>query len=160
MTAPIIDTRAGFVTAIGWAFRTAIDQGARRIVCVDSEFVDWPWDDAATLDALGVWLRQPQRRLELLARRYDDVPRRSPRFNSWRRDWSHAITAWQVPDDWTPVLPTVLVADVAVSVQLIDAVHWRGRADIDARIAQRWREAVDVVLQRSEPAFAVRTLGL
>ena len=160
MTEPVIDSRSSYHAAIAWGLAQAVAQRARRIVCVDADFADWPWDDAASLEALAGWLRLPQRRLELLARSYDDLPRRSPRFNAWRRDWSHAIACWQLPQDWTEELPSVLACDDSVSVQLIDKVHWRGRVRLDGRSARQWLETIDVVLQRSEPAFAVRTLGL
>jgi hypothetical protein len=160
MTEPAIDSRSGFHAAIAWGFRESIAKGARRIVCVDADFADWPWDDGATLESLTAWLRLPQRRLELLALSYADVPRRSPRFNAWRRDWVHAMACWQVPQDWTEELPSVLTSDAGVSVQLIDKIHWRGRARHDGRVARQWVETIDVVLQRSEPGFAVRSLGL
>jgi hypothetical protein len=157
---PAIATRADFHAALAWGFEQAIAQDARRIVCADSDFAEWAWDHQPTLDALAGWLRRPQRRLELLARSYDTVPRRWPRFNGWRSSWAHAITAWQIPEDWPGELPTLLVSDKAVSVHLIDAVHWRGRARLDARTARQWLETCDVVLQRSEATFPVRTLGL
>jgi hypothetical protein len=47
-----------------------------------------------------------------------------------------------------------------VAVQLIDRVHWRGRAETDARAARLWRERIDAVLQRSEISFAANALGL
>jgi hypothetical protein len=162
--APPIASRAGFVAALRWGLHTAFEQGARRIVCADVDWADWPvWDDPALLRALAAWLRRPQRRLVLLARRYDTLERRCPRFNSWRADWMHAIEAWQPPEDLTPELPTVLVSEggeSAVSVQLIDAQHWRGRAELDPRRARLWCEELDVVLQRSERTWAVRPLGL
>lgn len=158
--APAIDTRASFAAAVCWGLQTAIAQGARRIVCVDPDFALWPWDDPAVLGALGAWLRLPQRRLELLARRYDEVPRRFPRFTAWRRDRVHAIAAWQPPEDLRLDLPTLLVSDGSVSVHLVDSVQVRGRAELDARRACIWREQIDAVLQRSEAAFAVSTLGL
>ena len=157
---PLIDSRASFVAALAWGFQEAIGQGSRQIICADSDFAQWSWDDAQALAALGAWLRLPQRRLVLLARNYDEMPRRWPRFCTWRREWAHAISAWQPPQDWATELPTLQVADRAVSVHLVDAVRWRGRALLDEHAAQRWREKVDVVLQRSEPAFAVSTLGL
>ncbi len=157
---PVIDSRSSYAAAVAWGFEAAIELGARRIVCADSDFVVWPWDDTATLDRLTAWLRLPQRSLVLLARDFEAVPRRHPRFNTWRRDWMHAISGWQVPADWPHAVPTLLLADRAVSVHLIDSVHWRGRAQNDERAAHQWREGIDAVLQRSEPAFAVRTLGL
>ena len=157
---PTIDSHAAFTAALAWGFQEAVAQGARRIVCCDSDFAQWAWDDAATLDTLGGWLRLPQRRLLLLAQRYDQVPRRWPRFNAWRRDLGHAISAWQPAPEVASTLPCLLVSDKAVCVHLIDAVHWRGRAQLDGRSARRWCEQIDAVLQRSESAYAVSTLGL
>jgi hypothetical protein len=159
-TPPAIDSRSGFRAALQWGFDAAFAQGARRIVCSDATFADWPLDDAALLQGLTAWLQRPQRRLVLLARSYDDVPRRCPRFNAWRTPWSHAIEAWVAPEELSRDLPTVLVSDGAVSVHLIDAVHWRGRAELDERRARHWNEELDVVLQRSERGFSANTLGL
>jgi hypothetical protein len=157
---PTIDSHASYNAAVAWGFETAIALGARHIVCADTDFSVWPWDEPATLVQLTAWLRLPQRSLVLLARDFEAIPRCHPRFNHWRRDWVHAIRGWQAPADWPYEIPTLLVADLAVSVQLIDRVHWRGRAQSDERAAYGLREGLDAVLQRSEPAFAVRTLGL
>lgn len=159
-TAPAIDSRGGFAAALNWGFGAAFEQGARRIVCCSAEFADWPFDEPALLRGLTAWLKRPQRRLQLLARSYDELPRRCPRFNAWRADWAHAIEAWVAPEELAAELPTVLVSDGTVSVHLIDALHWRGRAERDERRARQWCEQLDVVLQRSEPGFAVNTLGL
>lgn len=163
-SAPVIDSRASFVAALRWGFDTAFAQGARRIVCADPDWADWPvWDDAGLLRALSAWLRRPQRRLVLLACRYDTLERLCPRFSTWRVDWMHAIEAWQAPEELALGLPTVMVSeggDAPVSVQLIDAQHWRGRAEPDPRRARQWCEELDAVLQRSERTWAVRPLGL
>lgn len=157
---PKIDSRAAFAAAIRWGFGAAAARGARRIVCVDRDFADWPLDEPALLDTLTAWLRLPKRRLVLLADRYDEMPRRHARFVRWRADWAHAIDAFSPPAEDRADLPTLLVDDGPVSVQLLDAVHWRGRCELDPRHAQLWRESLDAVLQRSEPAFPVSHLGL
>lgn len=157
---PSIDSRDGFLAAWRWGFHTAIAQGARRIVCVDADFAAWPLDETVLLQALTGWLRQPQRRLVLLARHFDEVPRRCPRFASWRRDWVHAIEAWQAPAELAAELPTLLLSDGAVCVQLFDGVRWRGRAGLDMREAGLRRQEVDSVLQRSEASFLVTPMGL
>src|SRR5688572_24013170 len=77
---PTIDSRGSFIAALKWGFRTAMAQRARRIVCVDGELVLWPLDDEELLRSLTTWLRLPQRRLVLLARSYDELPRSCPRF--------------------------------------------------------------------------------
>lgn len=160
MTTPVIDSRSAYVAALRWGFEQAIAGGARRIVCVDPDFAEWPFDDPGLQASLTAWLKQPARRLVLLAHRYGELPRSQPRFVAWRRLWAHAIEAWS-PQDGDPVeLPTLMFDDQRISVHLIDRVHWRGRAEIDARAARLWGERVDAVLQRSEPSFAANTLGL
>jgi hypothetical protein len=157
---PKIDSRAAFAAAVRWGFDAAAARSARRIVCVDRDFAEWPLDEPALLDTLTAWLRLPKRRLVLLADRYDEMPRRHARFVRWRADWAHAIDAFSPPTDDGADLPTLLVDDGPISVQLLDAVHWRGRCELDARHAQLWRESLDAVLQRSDPAFPVSHLGL
>jgi hypothetical protein len=159
-TPPKIDSHVGFVAAIEWGFQSAIAEGARRIICVDADFALWPLDRATLHQTLTAWLRQPQRQLTFLARDYSAVPQRFARFMTWRRDWAHAIQYLQAPEELAADLPNALVSNGKVSVQLIDAEHWRGRAQLDSRAAHQLREQIDVVLQRSELAFAVNTLGL
>ena len=159
-TPPKIDSRSAFGTGLRWGFDTAFARDARRIVCVDRDFAEWPLDDPALLDALAAWLRRPKRRLVLLADHFDAMPRCHPRFVRWRADWSHAIDAFAPPPEDRAELPTLLVDDGPVCVQLLDAVHWRGRCELDARHAQLWRENLDALLQRSVPAFPVSQLGL
>ena len=158
--APVIDSREAWQAAVAWGLDAAMARGARQVTCVDPGFESWPLDDPALLQRLTAWLRLPLRRLVLLARHYDEVPRRFPRFTAWRRDFAHAIEAWQAPQELAQDLPMLLVDDGPISVHLIDDLRWRGRAAADPRAATLWRERIDVVLQRSEPGFAVSTLGL
>lgn len=159
-TGPVIDTRAGFAAALRWGFERAIDGGARCITCVDPQFAEWPLDDVALLSRLAGYLRQPQRRLLLLASDFEAVTRRHPRFDAWRADWAHAIESFAPPDEDRLELPTLLVDDRTTVVELFDAVHWRGRAAADAHLARAAREAADALLQRSTPAYPVKRLGL
>ena len=162
MTAPvpIIDSRSGFAAAIQWGFGRAVELGARRIVCVDRDFAIWSLDDAARLESLAAWLRLPQRRLVLLAAHFDEVPRRHPRFVTWRRHFAHAVATLAAPEDLVDALPTLLIDDKGTLVRLVDAVHWRGRASDDEATARPWRDEIDAVVQRSEPSFPTTTLGL
>ena len=157
---PRIDSRESFSAALRWGFDRAFANGARCIICSDPNFEAWPLNDPALLQQLTAWLRLPQRRLVLLAASYDSVPRQSPRFTTWRRDWAHAIQALQPQPELALDLPTLLIDDRNVSVHLIDPLHWRGRAADDAHTRLLWQEKIDVVLQRSAAAFAVTTLGL
>ena len=158
--APPIRSRSEFESALRWAVQASITREARRIHLVDTDFAAWPLDDAELLASLTRWLHQPQRKLVLLARDYEGMPRTHPRFVGWRRDWSHAVEAWLLPQDVQLEMPTLFVDDGPVAVQLIDAVHWQGRASLDERTAHLWRETVDALLQRSEGGFSVYQLGL
>lgn len=157
---PTIDSLAGWQAALRWGMSRAQAADARTITCIDTSFESWPLGDAEMLDGLAAWLRRPGRRLLMLAASYDEVPRCHPRFVQWRRDWTHAMQTLQVPPEFAAELPSLLLDDSSVSVHLIDPAHWRGRASLDRRVRWLWQEKTDVVLQRSEPAFAVTTLGL
>lgn len=159
-SAPVIDTRESFADAVRWGFDHALAQSARSLMLVDASFEHWPLDDVQVLQTLTQWARLPGRQLTLLAARFDEVPRRQPRFTAWRKDWAHTIRALQAPPEFAADLPTVLLDDRQLTVHLVDAVNWRGRAALDPRARLLWQEKIDVVLQRSEPAFAATTLGL
>jgi hypothetical protein len=156
---PLIRSRGDFTAAVIWTVRSAVAQGARHIVCTGDGFGDWPLDDAGLLDALGPWLRLPMRRLSMLGRDFESVRSQHPRFSTWRRDYGHALEAWTPPEEMGQ-LPTLIVSDTALSLQLVDSVHWRGRVSSDERKAHLLREQVDAFLQRSERAFPVHHLGL
>lgn len=157
---PSIRARSDFEAALQWGVAQAAARRARRLTFVDPDFAIWPLDDATLIAALTGWLQLPQRKLVLLARHYEEMPRLHSRFVGWRRDWAHAVEAWALPQDVQMEVPTLLVDDGPVSVHLIDAVHWRGRASLEERAAHLWRESVDALLQRSETAFPVHHLGL
>ena len=156
---PALDSRSGFIAALGWGVHSAIAQRARQIVAVSPQFADWPLDDDALLQALGGWLRLPQRRLTLLAADYARLPLRCPRFSRWRADHAHAVETWVAPAELAAALPTLLLGGDSI-VQLFDDVHWRGRGNVDPRLARALREEIDVVLQRSERGWPLVTLGL
>lgn len=158
-TPPAIGSRAEFQAALVWGLNHAMANGARRIWCVDRSFTDWPLDDSRWLAPLGAWLKLPQRQLVLLAESYEPVQRQHPRFVAWRRNWAHTVMAWS-PQEGLPPLPTLLLDDGCLSVQLADGAHWRGRAQLDASAAGQWRIEIDAFLQRSEAAFPVNSLGL
>lgn len=157
--ASLINSRAEFAAAVGWAVTTAVERGARRLWFVDPNFADWPLDDPVLLASLTAWVRLPQRQLWLLAETFDEMVRSKPRFVAWRRTWSHAVQALS-PQDLPAELPTVVLDDGPVCVVLADRLHWRGRAAVDAREARRQREQIDAVLQRSAVALPVKSLGL
>ena len=155
-----MDSPAGTGLALRWGFDSAIAQRARIITGVSANFEGWPLDDVTLLSALAGWLRLPQRRLLLLAADYSTMSNRFPRFEQWRRDWVHAVPAWRCPQELTKGLPEALFDDGNVSVQLFDAGTGRGRVSLERRYGLLLAQQTDAVLQRSEPSWPAKALGL
>lgn len=128
-----------------------------------ADFADWPLDEPAVLDALTQWLRPAGRRLTLLARDYEAVQRRLPRFAAWRRPWMHRIAAWRLADDQAEpqhaAMPAWLWSRTA-GVRWYDNVHWRGLLVQDRAALVQWREQTDALLQHAEAGWPVSPLGL
>jgi hypothetical protein len=159
---PAMRTVADAQRALQWAILSAVHQRARCITCIAPRFdALWPFDDEDLLAALVPWLRQPQRRLDLLAADYAGMAQRFPRFEQWRRPWSHALAARQCMPDESLLLPAAAVFDdQRNSVVLFDAETGRGQASSDSRDRRALAQRVDAILQRSEAAWPVKTLGL
>lgn len=136
----------------------SLQEGVRELWCADVDFADWPLNEPALVEALVQWAR-PHRRLHLLAQHYDEMPRRHPRFVRWRRDFSHVVEAWCAEDLEPGRHPCLLVA-APRSIELLERGHWRAKVSEEAADAQRARERLDAILQRSAPGFAATTLGL
>jgi hypothetical protein len=153
--ASLVDFRAAVVDAVAYA----LAQRCRRLLLVDPRFEDWPLEDGRLIDALTSFVRLPERRVVLLAERFDDVARNCPRFVAWREVWNHCVDARRPGDDAVR-LPTALLADRRAAVQVLDRERWRGRMRVDEPGVHRLGDELDAFAQRSEVTFAVRTLGL
>jgi hypothetical protein len=160
MTPIEITTQAQFGPALLATVHAAIARGARTMLWVDPDLTRWPLDDPGLIDALTGWLRQPQRRLNLLASDYEALARRHPRFAQWRTPWMHAIDA-RTPDEGPATdLPTLLLDDGPLLLTLWERDPPRGRAGPDAVGAKAARDRIDAPWQRSAPAWPSKPLGL
>ncbi|MES3013224.1 MAG: hypothetical protein V4750_05765 [Pseudomonadota bacterium] len=157
--ASLITSRAEFHAALRYAFETLASAGAREVWLCDEDFADWPLGERATVELLQQWAMS-SRKLTLVARHFDDVARRHPRWVEWRRNWAHIVSCRTNTELATGEFPTVLLGLGAISVRLSDNVHHRGRLSHDKADEIRCREQIDAVLQRSEEAFPATTTGL
>jgi hypothetical protein len=157
-SAAFIDGRSEFRAAVRLALSEAAAAGTRELVFVDADFESWPLEDPQVLASLTAWARLPKRELLIIAGRFDDLPRHCPRFTAWRRDWAHVI-ACHATEVEPSQIPTLLLAG-AQSLHLADRLRWRGHWLDDDSQVRAWREVVDVLKQRSEPAFPANMLGL
>lgn len=160
-TWPLAITSHGeFVRALRGLVDAALDRDARTLWWLDPSFRDWPLDDAALLEQLAGWFRLPSRRLVMVAADWGDVTRDHPRFCRWRTPWVHALDTRRAQEEDAAEMPTLMLDDGPLSLQILDRLHWRGQAAKDAHTARLLRERFDALTQRSEPDFARTTLGL
>jgi hypothetical protein len=158
MAATPITTRGEWVAALRDSLQRLLTDGVQTLCWCDADFADWPLNEPALMDALTRWAR-PHHRLVLLAQHYDEVQRRHPRFVQWRRTWGHLIDARSPTELLASDHPSLLLAG-RHTVELLDREHWRGQVSDEPADALRCRQLLDVILQRSQPAFPVTTLGL
>lgn len=157
---PPLRSPADFERGCLWALEHALQSRSRCMTWIDTDFSAWPLDHAQLIETLGAWLRLPQRRLVLIARDYAPLQRRHPRFVAWRRNWSHAIEAWSPSEGVDLQLPTLLIDDHRLCLQVFDVAQGRGRITLDESAVRQWSDEIDALLQRCEAAFAVHHLGL
>lgn len=155
----LISTRAEFHAALRTAFEKIADAGAREVWLSDENFADWPLGERETVELLTRWAAS-NRKLTLLARDFDEVARRHPRWVAWRRHWSHIVSCRSNTELATGEFPTLLLGLGTVSVRLSDTVRHRGRLSQEKAEEVRCKEQIDAVLQRSEEAFPATTTGL
>lgn len=159
LSSPVpIDGRSAFTAALREAMARAVQGRVREICLVDPDFEVWPLDDAEFLASLSAWGRLPLRRMILVGSNFALVPRRYPRFTEWRGTWAHVAEAHETEVEPSQV-PTLVLAGPA-SLVLADRLRWRGHALTSDKEVADWREVVDALMQRSQPAFGANTLGL
>ena len=154
-----IASRADFSGAVRAAFAAAEQGGAREILIVDPDFAEWPLNEQAVIDSLSRWI-DSQRRLVVLAHRFDELARRQLRFVEWRRQWAHVVSCRHDPELDAEQIPTSMLVPGHTCVRLLDRVRYRGTVSNRPVDLTECRQTVDALLQRSVEAFPVTTLGL
>ena len=152
-------TRPEFHDALREAFAEMAEAGCREAWMLDEDFADWPLNERALVDTLTRWAA-PHRKLVVVARHYDEVVRRHPRWVDWRRQWSHVVECRAFDEPPPRPLPTLLLADERVAVHLVDPSRHRGALSREPADLLRHRECIDAVLQRSVESFGASVLGL
>lgn len=155
----LIDSRSGFHNALHDAFADIAAHPCLQVWMCDTDFADWPLNDAAVIDELVRWA-QPHRRLVVLAQSFGDVVRRHPRWVTWRRQFAHAVECRLVEPMEQGRMPTLFTAQGGLTVKLVDPQRYRGSWSREAADGRLACELIDAVSQRSTEAFPATTLGL
>ncbi len=150
--------RAEFGDLIRRAFRAAANQGWREIVICDGNFEDWPLGERAVTRALAAWSRTG-RKLTMIARNYDSVTRRHPRFVTWRQTWSHIVECRGSASGPSDTIPSAMWTPGWVFERL-DLERSAGYCGYEAARRVALKEGLNERLLKSSPAFPATTLGL
>ena len=150
--------RAEFGDLIRRAFRAAANQGWREIVICDGNFEDWPLGERAVTSALAAWSRTG-RKLTMIARNYDSVTRRHPRFVTWRQTWSHIVECRGSASGPSDTIPSAMWTPGWVFERL-DLERSAGYCGYEAARRVALKEGLNERLLKSIPAFPATTLGL
>jgi hypothetical protein len=150
--------RSDFQQLVRDALATAAREGWRELVLSDATFEDWPLGERVVVESLQAWSKSG-RRCVLLAKRYDDVLRRHPRFVTWRGTWSHIITAVGCSSADALELPSALWSPEWV-MERRDIERSIGYCGSEPERRVALRESLDEWLRQATPAFPASTLGL
>lgn len=153
------DGPAAFAELIRQALAQAACAGWRELTISDASFSDWPLGERAVIESLNAWAR-PGRSLTMLAKNYDAVVRKHPRFVTWRITWSHLVECRASARADVLEIPSMLLGTDWV-LNRLDPVRSVGVASSEpertvaaAEVLREWLE------RKSSPAFASSTLGL
>lgn len=150
--------RTEFIDVIRQAFGAAGQLGVREIIVCDADFDGWPLGERAVAQALGDWSRSG-RKFTMLARNYDAITRRHPRFVTWRRTWSHIVECRASASGPNEVLPSAMWTPAWVFERL-DLQHSIGMASHEVARRVALKERLNERLLKSVAAFPATTLGL
>jgi hypothetical protein len=151
--------RGDFLDAVRAAFAQAAATGCREILVCDDHFADWPLNEPGVGASLTQWA-SAQRKLVIMARRFEEIARLHPRWVAWRRTWSHVVECRANDELEAGQMPTLLLMPQLLTLHIVDPVNWRGSVSRHAGDAVRARELFDAVYQRSQDAFPATQLGL
>ncbi len=154
-----IASRADFHRAVETALARAEAAGSREIFMADPTFADWPLNDRAIVESLSRWV-DSRCTLTMAAHRFDEIARRQFRFVAWRQQWAHVVRCRSDPELGAEQVPSTLLVPGEIVLRLLDRDRYRGTLSSRAIDLRESREAIDALLQRSEEAFPVTTLGL
>lgn len=137
---------------------------AASLICLDEDFEHWPLGERACVASLEQWaLAHRHSQCHMLALDWSKVGRRHPRWVQWRAPWGHRVHCRQISEDEQSSLQVfrpLLVLQGVMGLRMLDTERgiavWSRRPAV---LAEWWHEG-DAILQRSQEAMPVTTLGL
>ena len=147
-----------FAQLVRDAIRQASVDGWNEMVWSDATFEDWPLRERAVVDALDDWAHRG-RKLTLLARRFDAMPRLHPRFVTWRVRWDHILECRVCRDVDDSEMPSALWSPVW-ALRRLDVGRCTGVAGYEPQRRVLLLEDLEERRRQSSPGFPASVLGL
>jgi hypothetical protein len=147
-----------FAQLVRDAFACAARDGWQEMVWSDANFEDWPLRERVVVETLNAWAHAG-RKLTLLARRFDALPRQHPRFVTWRVTWDHLIECRVCKSVDESEFPSALWSPHWM-MRRLDLERSTGVASYEARRRVLLREELNECIKQSSPGFPATTLGL
>lgn len=168
-----LDQKVGFAEECGridgWPdftdrVRAALAVAAAQPVSIylsDADFSHWPLGERSSMEGFQQWVLQSRAPIcVLVAASLDELPRKHPRWVSWRTTWGHRASCHLVAEELADSVRPMLLLDGQLGLRLLDPLTGRGvwsRLKSDLTV---WRQEFDAILQRSHEALPSTTLGL
>lgn len=147
-----------FAQLVRDAILQASVQGWSEMVWCDPTFEDWPLREREVVEALDDWANRG-RKLTLLARRFDAMPRLHPRFVTWRVRWDHILECRVCRDVDDSEMPSALWSPVW-ALRRLDIARCTGVAGYEPQRRLLLQEELDERKRQSGPGFPASVLGL
>lgn len=150
--------REDFGAIVRQALQAAASEGWQQLLLSDTDFADWPLGERAVVEALNAWSRTG-RTLQLLAREFDTLRQRHPRFVGWRTTWSHIVEARACRGASGEGVPSAIWTP-AWTLERIDPERSVLVASRSPERKVALRERLDAFWLKGSPAFPATVLGL
>lgn len=152
----VIEGRRAWIEALGSVLMVP-DTG----MCLYSpDYAEWPLDDARVVDALTRWaISRRGLSMRMLARNFDFVQARAPRFVQWRIQFAHVVACQALEPQFPEPAEGVLGA-VRGLMALRGGAQARRATWVEGAALHAEQGAFDAAWDLSEPAFAPTLAGL
>jgi hypothetical protein len=150
--------RSMFADIVRQTLSAASAANWKEMIFSDADFESWPLGERGPVEHLNAWARSG-RTLTLLARNYDGLIRRHPRFVQWRRTWAHKVECRRSAATGASDFPSAIWTP-SWCCSMLDLERCTGMASSDPRSRAATREQIDACLRLSTSGFPAFVLGL
>jgi hypothetical protein len=141
------------------ALRDLLAAPGSLVAMYSDDYAEWPLNERAVIDALEAWaVARSQPCVRMLARSFDGLMQRCPRFVDWRTRFAHLIECRELGDTEPPRSECLLTREVGVLA--LPGENFRRAVGCSGARLQGLLRGFDEGWAQGTPGFALRPLGL